>query len=158
LPSFKPRNNTAMTNCTNLLRSWGDRFRVYNEIENRPARSRDGEWDLVLRGRLGFVAAWGRDGRLVACTNSVATTKRLLASVPGAVIVQDGDDGANITFAVEHLHAVAVILRLRKRRRYSAAQRQAAAARLAKVRPKPLSSVSVSRQIPPIAPPAGEIT
>jgi hypothetical protein len=155
LPSLKLRNNTAMTNCTSLLRSWGDRFRIFHETEGRPARAKDDEWALIIPGRRGFVAVWGQD-RLVACTNATATTKRLLASVPGSVIVQSGDDGANITFPPEHLDTVAVILRLRRKRRYTPAQRQAAAARLARVRPKPLSGSTFSTQIPPISPPAGE--
>jgi hypothetical protein len=139
-----------------LLRSWRDRFRVYNEIEGRPARARDDPWDLVLVGRRGFVALWGRDGRFIAATRSTATTRRLLATIPDAAVVQDASDGANITFSAEHLDTVAQILRLRRKRQYTPAQRQAAAARLAKVRPKPLSGASFSRQIPPIDPPAGE--
>jgi hypothetical protein len=142
-------------NCTNLLRSWGDRYRVYNEIEGRRARAKDDAWDLVLLGRAGFVAVWGQ-GLLVACTRSTATTKRVLAAVPGAVVAQDGDDGANVVFPAEHLDTVADILRLRRKRQYTPAQREAAAARLARVRPKTLNRGSVSRQIPPISPSSGE--
>jgi hypothetical protein len=146
-----------MSNCTQLLKSSGTRYRVYNEIYGRPAHARDDGWDLILVGRGGFVAPWGFDGRLVACTHATATTKRLLATVPDAVLVQDGSDGANVVFPAEHLDAVAAILRLRRKRQYTAAQRQAASARLAEVRPKTLSDDTVSPQIPPIDPLAGEI-
>jgi hypothetical protein len=48
------------------------------------------------------------------------TTRRLLAAVPGAAVVQDGSDGQNVTFGAEHFETVAGILGLRKRRRLSA--------------------------------------
>jgi hypothetical protein len=141
--------------CAHLLQNWGDRYRVFHEIEGRPAHARDDPWDLVLVGRSGSVALWCNGGQLVAITNAAATTRRLLAAVPGAKLVQDGDDGANIAFGPEYLDTVAAILRLRRNRRYTPAQRQAAAARLEKVRPKPLSGGAVSTQKPPISPPAG---
>jgi hypothetical protein len=144
-----------MSNCVHLLKQFGGRFKVFNEVEGRPARVRDDAWDLILVGRSGFVAVWGA-GLLVACTHSTATTKRLLATVPDSVIVQDGADGANVTFPAEHLDAVAVVLKLRRKRQYTPAQRQAASARLAKVRPKTLSGVSVSTQISTISSPVGK--
>jgi hypothetical protein len=143
-----------MSNCTNLLHRYGTRFRVFNEVEGRPARTRDDEGELIIPGRSGFVAVWGQ-ALLVACTHATATTRRVLEHVPGSVVVQNGDDGANIAFGPEYLDTVAAILRLRRNRRYTPAQRQAAAARLEKVRPKPLSDGAVSTQKPPISPPAG---
>jgi hypothetical protein len=80
----------------------------------------------------------------------------MLPTIPDAVVVEDTGDETDITFAPEHLDEVAQILRLRRKRQLTPAQRRAVAAQLAKVRPKPLSGASVSRQIPPIAPPAGE--
>ena len=92
---------------------------------------------MILLGRAGCVAPWAYapprgDGALVACTNSLLTTKRLLAAVPGCRLVQDGADGANVVFPVEHLDTVAGVLRLRRRRRYTPAQRLELAARLSK--------------------------
>jgi hypothetical protein len=142
-------------NCINLLHRYGTRYKVFNEVERRPARAKDDPWDHVLVGRNGSVALWSYDGRLVAITHSLVMTKRLLEKVPGAKKVQDGDDGANIAFESEHLDVVALILRLRRKRQYTPAQRQLASAHLAKVRPKPLNGGSVSTQIPPIDPPAG---
>jgi hypothetical protein len=143
-----------MSHCVHLLKQFGGRFKVFNEVEGRPAHARDDDWDLTLLGRSGFVAVWG-EGLLVACTHSTTTTKRLLAAVPDSVVVQDGSDGANIAFPAEHLDAVAAILKLRRKRQYTAAQRQAASARLAKVRPKTLSGSAFSPQIPPIDPAGG---
>jgi hypothetical protein len=148
-------NHYAMSNCINLRHRYGSRYKVFNEVEGRPARTRDDEGELIIPGRRGFVAVWGQ-GLLVACTHATATTRRLLEKVPGAVVKQDGSDGQNVIFAPEHLETVAAILKLRRKKQYTPAQRQAAAAQLAKVRPKTLSGGSVSPQIPPISPPAGE--
>jgi hypothetical protein len=137
-----------MSNCVHLLKRSGNRYRVFNEIEGRQAFARDDPWDLVLPGRSGFVAAWG-DDRLVACTHSTITTRRILAAVEGAVIVQDGDDGANIAFPAERLDVVAPILRLRRRRQAAAADH------LRKFAFNPRLQVAVSPQIPPIDPAGG---
>jgi hypothetical protein len=146
-----------MSNCCNLLRSWGDRYRVFHEIEGRHAHTKDDPWQLIIPGRCGFVGLWGYDGRLAACTRSTATTRRLLENVPGAEVKQDGSDGQNVIFAPEHLDVVAEVLKLRRKKHLTPAQRQAASAQLAKVRPKPLSGASVSTQISTIDPSAGKI-
>jgi len=113
------------------LRRESARYPVRNELEGRAAHQRDDPWDLVLPGWAGFVAPWGRIGAgapsgttLVACTHSVVTTRRLLATVSGARVVQDGSDGQNVTFAVEHLDAVAAVLRLRRVKVVTEAERQ----------------------------------
>jgi hypothetical protein len=90
-------------------------YRPINEHTGKLARLDDDPWNLVLPGRAGFVAPWDRE-RLVACTWNVQTTRRILATVPDAIVTQDGDDGANITFPVEQLDSVAGVLRLRKKR------------------------------------------
>jgi hypothetical protein len=94
------------------LRSIG-RYRVWNEVEDRWATSRDDPGDLIVPGRYGFMATWG-PSTLAACTNGRKTTDKILAAVPGARVVQDGDDGQNVVFPSEHHQAVAVILVLRR--------------------------------------------
>jgi hypothetical protein len=106
------------------LRTIG-RYRVWNEAENRPARATDDPWDLIIPGAYGFVALWSecRDPatgqssikRLVAATNSAKMTTRILERVSGSVVVQDGDDGQNVTFAPDGFPAVAELLRLKKK-------------------------------------------
>jgi hypothetical protein len=105
------------------LRQFGDRFRVWNEAHTRRAHERDDIWDLVIPGAGGFVAPYGGE-YLLACTNSLLTTRRILAAVPGAVVTRDGSDGQNVRFDVAHLDAAAEILRLRKRRRVDEAERR----------------------------------
>jgi hypothetical protein len=128
-----------LSNCTDLRRLAGGRYRVHNDTEGRRAHARDDPWDLILRGLGGFVAPWAYapprgSGAVVACTNSTVTTKRLLADVPGCRVVQDGADGANVVFPAEHLDAVARILRLRRRRQYTPEQCRVLAARLRPVK------------------------
>jgi hypothetical protein len=111
------------------LRIIGRRFRPQNETYNRSAHSTDDCWELVLPGRSGFVAPFG-GSLLMACTRSSGTTDKILASVPGARVHQDGADGQNIVFPADWLSTVADLLRLRCQRVLSAEQRRANAERL----------------------------
>jgi hypothetical protein len=101
------------------LRTLG-RYRLWNEVENRPARKADDPWDLIIPGTNGFVAPWS-DQRLVVATNSRKMTDRILESVPRCEVVQNGSDGQNITFDPEGLPIVARLLRLRKKRGWAQA-------------------------------------
>jgi hypothetical protein len=110
-------------------------YRVRCEDEDRREYKTDDPWTLRIDGRRGFVCPHGGD-RLTACTNSGITTRRILRRVAGAVLWQDGSDGANIIFDPAHLETVAGLLRLKKRRRrMNEAERTAAAERLSKIRP-----------------------
>jgi hypothetical protein len=111
------------TTCIDLRQRFGNRFQVRNELEACRAHVADDPWDLVIQGRTGFVAPWGGD-TLVACTRHVLTTRRIIEAVPGSVVVQDGQDGQNVTFDTVHFDTVAAILGLRKRRRLSEAHRK----------------------------------
>jgi hypothetical protein len=95
------------------LRTLG-RYRVWNEIEGRWAWARDDAGDLIVPGRGGFIATWG-DGTLAACTKGWHTTQKILDSVPGAYVAQDGDDGQNVVFPAEYHGPVARILRSERR-------------------------------------------
>ena len=52
--------------------------------------------------------------------------------LPFTKVAQDGDDGANTLFPVEHFEEVAKIMRPKRRRRMTEEQRRVAADRLAK--------------------------
>jgi hypothetical protein len=131
-----------MSECVDL-RDFGDRFKIRNEPEDRPARKTDDPWDLIVPGSRGFVAPYGGED-LLACTNHSTTMKRLLATVPGAKVVQDGTDGQNVRFDVTDLGGVAEVLRLRKRRRVSEEQRATMIARTARYRFRPAAQVTFS--------------
>jgi hypothetical protein len=96
------------------LRTVG-RYRVWNEAESRPSRKADDPWDLVAKGRSGFIAPWGPD-TLVACTNRRTTTDAILRAVPGSYVAQDGADGQNVVFPADRVGVVVKILRVRIRR------------------------------------------
>jgi hypothetical protein len=113
------------------LREYGDRYRVWNELEDRKAHQADDPWDVVISGWAGFVAPYG-GSCLLACTNSDRTARKILQAVPGARVIQEGSDGSNIAFDVTHFETVASILRLRRRRVVSPEQRAIAVQRLAK--------------------------
>jgi hypothetical protein len=110
------------------LRQFSPPYRCFNDLEGRPAYERDNPLDLVLPGWSGFVAPYGGE-YLLACTRGRATTKRLLAAVPDAVITQDGGDGQNVKFHVRHLDVVAPLLRLRRRRQVVLTEEQVQARR-----------------------------
>src|SRR5262245_52955747 len=104
------------------LRQFDPPYRIHNEPEDRPAREYDKAWDLIIRGARGFVAPYGGE-YLLACTRSGQGTSAVLAKVPGAVVTQQGTEGANIKIRVEDLDAVADIFRLYRRREVSDAER-----------------------------------
>jgi hypothetical protein len=113
------------------LRQFSPPYRVHLDAGlpegPRPARQYDDPWELVLPGAAGFVAPQGGE-HLLACTRHRLTTARILATVPGAVITQDGSDGQNVKFPARHLDEVAGILRLRRRKEVSEAERERLAA------------------------------
>jgi hypothetical protein len=146
-----------MHTCINLHALAGDRFRAWNQMESRRGHKDDDPWDWVLPGRSGFVAPWSAT-RLVACSASAKTTKKFLAKVPSAVIVQDeGGTGVNITFDPEYLNLVADVLHLSRRRRLTDSQREAATARLAPFGFLPAAQGVSQGQIGAIPAPVGVI-
>lgn len=128
-----------MTECVDLRQL--PEYRSTHEPEGRPTHKADDPWDLVIRGRLGFVAPCGGDV-LFACTNGMKTTLKVLAAAPGAVLWQDGSGGQNVRFHQQHLRAVAAVLGLRKRRRLTEAHRQRLAAASAGYRFPPAAAGS----------------
>jgi hypothetical protein len=113
----------ANPTCTDLREFAGERYRVWNETENRKAYERDDPWDLVIPGIQGFVAPHGGE-LLVACTNSQLLGKRILKKLPGAILHQDASDGMNILFHLSYFSQIAEFLRLKKRRRLTEEQKK----------------------------------
>ena len=108
--------------CVNLKREFGETYRVrYEEsyyAEYGPTARKEDPWLMVIPCRNGCICpAGGRD--LVACTNHLGPVANLLKALPFARMVQDGDDGSNVVFDVDHFEEVARIMKPRKRRRLS---------------------------------------
>ena len=74
------------------------------------------------------------DSHFAACTNHRGPTVNRLMAIPSARMWQDGDDGANVVFHIDHFEEVAVVMKPRRRRKLSPEARQAAVERLVKYR------------------------
>ena len=119
--------------CVNLKRQFGELYRVECEesyFADRGARARlEDPWLMILLCQNGHICPWG-DSMLAACTNFDGTVARQLRKLPYTTVVQDGDDGVNVTFDVEHFDEIAEIMKPRRRRRLSEAQKKECVERL----------------------------
>jgi hypothetical protein len=125
------------TDCINLKQMFGDRFKVaYEEsyqADYGEGATREYPWYLQISCQHGHISPW--DGtRLAACTSTNSQIATRLRKLPflDREATQDGDDGINAVFDMEHFEEVARIIKPRKRRRLPEGQRQAAAERLRK--------------------------
>lgn len=101
----------------------GKRYRIGHD-ESRDAEHGDGSravdlWLLILPGARGHVYPHS-DKLLGVATNTAGPTAKAIASLPGVEIVQQGDDGWNMTFPPALLPKVANLIKLRTRRQLSA--------------------------------------
>ncbi len=123
--------------CVNLRERFGDTYRVAHEgaycAEYGPNAHREDPWLTVIPCENGHICPWGRS-TLTACTTSAGSVAKRLKVLPFTSVAQDGTDGANVLFDVEHFDAVARIMKPRRRRRLSPEARRAAGERLAKYR------------------------
>jgi hypothetical protein len=121
--------------CINLNELYGDRFKVtyeesYSAERGERARMAD-PWLMILPCKHGHIYPHGGD-LLAASTNKRGSVARRLSELACTTVVQDGDDGVNVTFHVRDFDRVAELMRPRRRRRLTDKQRQQAAERLAK--------------------------
>jgi hypothetical protein len=108
-----------------LKQQFGARYRVTYEESYFADRTRQtvaDPWLMVIPCAAGHIFPW--DHRLAYSANRRGPVASRVAALPGAEIVQDGDDGQNIAFPVEQFDAVAEIVRPRRRRRLSAEHRE----------------------------------
>jgi len=118
--------------CLNLRDLYGDRYKVAIE-ENLPSKD---PWLLVLLCESGHICPWGPN-LLAACTSSRGSIAKRLTALPIATVEQNGSDGINVSFHVDHFDKIAAIMKPRRRRRMSEAQRLVAAERLREYQFKP---------------------
>lgn len=93
----------------------------------REGISRD-PWMMTIPGRYGHVYVWSEDS--IAFSTTRHRAMKLVDQIDGAVVLQDGDDGMNVSFQVEYLKLVGKRLQLRKKRKLNAQQRADAIKRL----------------------------
>jgi len=138
-------------NCIHIRKCFGRRYKIvydecYEAEYGKCARKSD-PWHQVLLCQRGHISPWG-DDELGACTDKNGATANKLRKLPFVRVVQDGDDGVNVVFAIEHFAEVAKLLKPRRRRQLTDEQRREAAERLRKHRYQKNASVhSLARQI-----------
>jgi hypothetical protein len=142
--------------CINLKERFGDRLKVVYEesyYADRGENARaEAPWYMILLCQNGHISPWD-DKRLAACTSRPGSVAKRLKALPFAETVQDGDDGANIVFHVDHFAEVAKIMRPRKRKRLSEEHKRKLAEANAPYRFRPASQAANSDQtsVPEVA-------
>ena len=123
--------------CIDLKARFGRRYRVeYEEsyyAEHGAGARVDDPWLMVIPCENGHICPWG-GSTLAACTKAAGSVASRLKALSFTTVAQDGSDGANVLFDVEHFDVVAKIMKPRRRRRLSPEARHAAGERLAKWR------------------------
>jgi len=126
--------------CLNLKRRFGQRYRVTHEesyrAEHGPGARGEDPALMIIPCQYGEICPWG-DDNLAACTKAAGQIAKRLKALPYTRVVQDGSDGANIVFPVDHFNEVASIMLPRRRRRLSTEARQRLAEAGAKTRFSP---------------------
>lgn len=109
-----------MVDCINLRREFGSIYRVLYEESYYAERGDHGRipdpWLMVIPCQSGHICPWGSN-LLTYCSNGLGPILNRVRAIPYAVVVQDGSDGANVTFPVEHFDEVAAIVKPKRRRR-----------------------------------------
>jgi hypothetical protein len=112
--------------CIDLAEQFGQRYRVeYEEsyfAQYGPRARVDDPWLKIIPCRAGHICPWG-GSKLAAATNKPGPTARKLAALPGAILWQDGSDGATVLFDVALFPRVAKLMDPRRCRRLSPEQR-----------------------------------
>lgn len=108
-----------MTTCPNLKTIFGDKYKVWTE---ESAENRNDPWGYFIPCLKGTICPWG-ENLLAACTNGRGPKVRQLMYVPSAKLVQDGDDGVNVTFHICDIKPVFEIMGPRTRPQLTDEQR-----------------------------------
>lgn len=114
-----------------LKQRFGRRFRVRWEDGYKCALPAERWWYAIIpahKGR-GHVYVHGPDVLGLATTRKLGL--RVLSSIKSAQLLQDGDDGVNLSFAPDDLEAVHRIVKLKIRPRLTPEQRKAMSDRMA---------------------------
>jgi hypothetical protein len=108
--------------CVNLKERFGRRFKVALDesyhAERSQYRESEAPWLMMIPCQHGHICPWGGEN-LAACTRTAGPIAKRLKALPFATVAQDGSDGANVVFPVDHFAQVAALMRPRKRRHLS---------------------------------------
>jgi hypothetical protein len=135
--------------CVNLKERFGRRFKVVYEesyyAERPEFRAAEAPWLMMIPCQHGHICPWGGEN-LAACTRTAGPIAKRLKALPFATVAQDGSDGANVVFPVDHFEEVAAIMKPRRRRVLSPKARKAAGERLAKYQFRPAVGIAPEGQ------------
>ncbi len=111
---------TIEENVIDLKERFGHKYKVaYDEA----AGARHDPWMVQIPCQHGHFYPHG--GREIGfATDKRGPIAKRLARLPFTKVVQDGDDGINLIFDIEHFDAIAAIVIPRKRRQVSESERQ----------------------------------
>ena len=113
--------------CINLKQRFGRQFRVaYEEgyyVEHGDHARAEDPWLQVLLCKHGHIYPQGGD-MLAASSDKRGPLAKALVGLDCTTVLQDGDDGVNVTFHVDHFDKIATLLQPRRRRRVSEQERQ----------------------------------
>ena len=127
-------------NCIDLRARFGDRYRLGTdpslEAERTEFRAEERRWLTTILCRHGEIIPWG-GFKLAACTSGAGSIGKRLRALPFVEVAQNGQDGRNVVFDLEHFDEVAEIMQPRRRRRLSPEARAAAGERLRKYQYQP---------------------
>lgn len=115
-----------MADCIDLAERFGEKFKIGKDpayaAEYGPNAWTHDPWLLVILCERGTIYPHGGDW-LAFSTNGRGPTAKRLAALPCVEVLQDGDDGINGKFHVDHFSEVARLMRPRRRRQVSDAER-----------------------------------
>jgi hypothetical protein len=117
-----------------LKARFGDRYRLdMDEAAKAPGSTREDRlWGRRIRCKFGHIGVWAEE-TLSAHTDRPNVAWRL-AALPFVKVAQRGDREITVTFAPDHLHAVAEVMRARVRPALTDEQREALRQRMAEIR------------------------
>lgn len=113
--------------CIDLKDLFGKRYRVTYEESYYAEHGDEGRagdpWLQVICCQNGHIYPHGGDW-LAASTNRRGAVATALTALECTEVLQDGDDGLNVAFRVEHFEEVAALLKPRRKRLISEAERK----------------------------------
>jgi hypothetical protein len=112
--------------CIDLQERFGDRYKIGKDpsyfAEHGPNAWTHDPWLLLIRCERGEIYPHGGD-YLAFATNGRGPSATKLAELACVEVLQDGDDGINGKFHVDHFREVAKLMRPRRRHVLSAERR-----------------------------------
>lgn len=126
------KSSSVETLCIDLHAAYPKLKHTWDESRVKGAHTQD-PWLMQIPCRHGHIYPHGGT-LLAASTNRRGHFPKKFSIVPSARILQDGDDGINVSFEAKDFRKVSAIMKPRRRRVVTPEQAEALNARLQKAR------------------------